>query len=187
MAVYLVRSSRTYARIRSLTTGTFNLVVKDRIAFRLSGAPSVQANSHKCESDCPRNPTTIPCSAKPCQSAHPTEFPRVFHIGKGGVEGRPGSLAGSKGRNGMAFRFASADFGARLFQPREGGRQKIEKRPYVWRFLALKVPFRNSLMFPNQVPWPGRLESLTPSHLLRCRTRDESCRQYARLATHCSR
>ncbi len=41
MAVYLVRSFRTYARIRSLTTGTFNLVVKDRIAFRLSGAPSV--------------------------------------------------------------------------------------------------------------------------------------------------
>jgi hypothetical protein len=28
--VYLVRSFRTYARIRSLTTGTFNLVVKDR-------------------------------------------------------------------------------------------------------------------------------------------------------------
>ncbi len=45
MVVYLVRSYRTYARIRSLTTGTFNLVVKDRIAFRLSGAPSVQANS----------------------------------------------------------------------------------------------------------------------------------------------
>jgi len=38
--VYLVRSYRTYARIRSLTTGTFNRVVKDRIAFRLSGAPS---------------------------------------------------------------------------------------------------------------------------------------------------
>jgi hypothetical protein len=40
MVVYLVRSFRTYARIRSLTTGTFNRVVKDRIAFRLSGAPS---------------------------------------------------------------------------------------------------------------------------------------------------
>jgi hypothetical protein len=39
--VYLVRSFRTNARIRSLTTGTFNRVVKDRIAFRLSGAPSV--------------------------------------------------------------------------------------------------------------------------------------------------
>ena len=40
MVVYLVRSFRTYARIRSLTTGTFNLVVKDRIAIRLSGANS---------------------------------------------------------------------------------------------------------------------------------------------------
>src|SRR5208282_4157711 len=29
-----------FARIRSLTTGTFNRVVKDRIAFRLSGANS---------------------------------------------------------------------------------------------------------------------------------------------------
>ena len=38
---YLVRSFQTNARIRSLTTGTFNRVVKDRIAFRLSGAPSV--------------------------------------------------------------------------------------------------------------------------------------------------
>ncbi len=38
--VYLVRSFRTYARIRSLTTGTFNRVVKDRIAIRLSGANS---------------------------------------------------------------------------------------------------------------------------------------------------
>ena len=40
MVVYLVRSFRTYARIRSLTTGTFNRVVKDRIAIRLSGANS---------------------------------------------------------------------------------------------------------------------------------------------------
>jgi hypothetical protein len=39
---YLVRSFRTNAQIRSLTTGTFNRVVKDRIAFRLSGAYSVQ-------------------------------------------------------------------------------------------------------------------------------------------------
>jgi hypothetical protein len=26
--------------------------------------------------------------------------------------------------------------------------------------LALKVPFRNLLVFPNQVPWPGRLRTL---------------------------
>ena len=34
--------TRTCARVIHLTTGTFNLIVKDRIAFRLSGAPSVQ-------------------------------------------------------------------------------------------------------------------------------------------------
>src|ERR1700739_1870835 len=39
---YLLRSFRTNARIRSLTTGTFNRVVKDRIAIRLGGAHSVQ-------------------------------------------------------------------------------------------------------------------------------------------------
>jgi hypothetical protein len=72
---------RTYARFRSLTTGTFNLVVKDRIAVRRSGANSVQANPHKCESDCPRNLTNILCFAKSCQPQHPTGFPDVFHIG----------------------------------------------------------------------------------------------------------
>ena len=80
--VYLVRSSRAYARIRSLTTGTFNRVVKDRSTIRLSGAHSVQADTHKCESDCPRNLTNIRCGAKPCQPIDPTGFPDDFHIGK---------------------------------------------------------------------------------------------------------
>ena len=46
---HLVRSLRTYARIRSLTTGTFNLIVKDRTAVRLSGAHSVQPDTHMCD------------------------------------------------------------------------------------------------------------------------------------------
>jgi hypothetical protein len=97
--VYLVRSSRAYARICSLTTGTFNRVVKDRSAVRLSGAHSVQANSsfgrthvsllfgrtHRKESDCPRNLTNILCGAKPCQPQHPTGFPDDFHIGNSQV------------------------------------------------------------------------------------------------------
>ena len=41
-AVYLVRSLGFSLESFHLTTGTFNQVVKDRIAFRLSGAPSVQ-------------------------------------------------------------------------------------------------------------------------------------------------
>ncbi len=34
------------------------------------------------------------------------------------------------------------------------GRQKIEKRSYVWRFLALKVPFRNPKSL-NRCPVAG--------------------------------
>jgi len=78
---YLVRSFRTNARIRSLTTGTFNRVVKDRIAFRLSGANSVQANSfygqaHRHESDCPRNLTNISSARNPVN----LHIPQHFHV-----------------------------------------------------------------------------------------------------------
>src|ERR1017187_2756006 len=94
MAVYLVRSFRTYARTRSLTTGTFNLVVKDRIAVRRSGANSVQANPHECESDCPRNPSNIRCCANPVnlhipQHLHMFSTREKCRIGKRD----PGSIA----------------------------------------------------------------------------------------------
>ena len=78
--VYLVRSFRTYARIRSLTTGTFNLVVKDRIAFRLSGAPSVQANPLLERIRLSSKLFNHIVRAKPCQPAHSTAFPRDFHM-----------------------------------------------------------------------------------------------------------
>jgi hypothetical protein len=41
--------------------------------------------------------------------------------------------------------------------------RKLRKDPFL-EVLALKVPFRNLLVFPNQAPWPGRLggtQSLT--------------------------
>jgi hypothetical protein len=58
----------------SLTTGTFNLIVKDRIAFRLSGAPSVQANPHECEFDCPRNLVKLSSCCSPVNSLCPQDF-----------------------------------------------------------------------------------------------------------------
>ncbi len=94
MAVYLVRSFRTYARIRSLTTGTFNRVVKDRIAFRLSGAPSVldgfvlRANP-QARIRLSSKPFNHIVRAKPCQPAHPTAFPPVFHMRNGDDQGAP--------------------------------------------------------------------------------------------------
>src|ERR1700752_140594 len=79
---YLVRSFQTNARIRSLTTGTFNRVVKDRIALRLSGANSVQANPHKCESDCPRNLTNIRCCRDPVNASASQYFHPFSTMGK---------------------------------------------------------------------------------------------------------
>jgi hypothetical protein len=92
--VYLVRSSRTYARIRSLTTGTFNLVVKDRIAFRLSGAPSgldglACLGEPKSKSGCPRNPTKIQFTQNPVNPRIPQYFHAISTLGKAvGTGGR---------------------------------------------------------------------------------------------------
>jgi hypothetical protein len=78
-------------------------------------------------------------------------------------------------RYGMAFRFLRRCWRCfrRSFYARKGGRLEIEKRAYVWRFLALKVPFGN-LKFPNRCPVAGtdgaRSKSLNQrSLMLRCR------------------
>ena len=81
---HLVRSFQTDARNRSLTTGTFNQVVKDRIAFRLSGANQSSARAHRSAFDRPRNLTNIPRPRISSQRIRPTEFPPVFHNGYSG-------------------------------------------------------------------------------------------------------
>lgn len=57
------------------------------------------------------------------------------------------------------------------FGTRRSGRQKIEKRSKVLEVLALKVPFRNLLVFPNPAPWPGRLRTTSSLSIVRCQTR----------------
>jgi len=152
MVVYLVRSFRTYARIRSLTTGTFNLVVKDRITFRLSGANSVQANPHECESDCPRNLLNISSARNPVNACIPQHFHVFFHMGScsGWAAGelnrprrdgriRPSGRSesrrdiGSKARNDIAFRSGFAkDAGYSAHAEAED--RKLRKDP-SWRSL----------------------------------------------------
>ena len=85
--VYLVRSFRTNARIRFITTGTFNLVVKDRIAFRLSGAPSgldglACLGEPKSKSGCPRNSTNIQSAQNPVNPRIPQYFHAISTLGK---------------------------------------------------------------------------------------------------------
>src|SRR5580698_5359241 len=136
MVVYLVRSFRTYARIRSLTTGTFNLVVKDRIAFRLSGAhpgldgPNLLGRTQeriRLSSKLYNHIVRI----KPCQPAHPTAFPRVFHIWNLFWIGWLGELTALSGtrRYGLPLWMNPTPMTRRthLAQYRSG-RQKIEKR-----------------------------------------------------------
>jgi hypothetical protein len=65
-----------------LTTGTFNLFVKDRIAGRLSGANSVQTSAHECASVCPRNLLKLNVLPLLCQPAVLTGFPPDFHSGE---------------------------------------------------------------------------------------------------------
>ena len=55
-------------------------IVKDRIAFRLSGALPVRAESQKCESACPRNLTKLPWPVRHCQLTGITGLPQDLHI-----------------------------------------------------------------------------------------------------------
>ena len=77
---YLVSTFRLEPEHFHLTTGTFNLIVKDRIASRLSGAPSVRTNlRHRRESVRPRNLVKATRRREPCQPAEATGFPPVFN------------------------------------------------------------------------------------------------------------
>jgi len=95
--VYLVRSFRTYARIRSLTTGTFNRVVKDRIAIRLSGAnsgldgPATRANPAVLETL-----QTYVAAQHPVNASDSQNFQRFSTLGKPRWSRRPGSSTTEK-------------------------------------------------------------------------------------------
>jgi hypothetical protein len=81
---HLVSTFRLEPEHFHLTTGTFNLIVKDRIASRLSGAPSVRTSSrHRRESVRPRNLSKLSRRRKRCQPAEATGFPPVFHKQRG--------------------------------------------------------------------------------------------------------
>jgi len=75
-----------------LTTGTFNLIVKDRIAFRLSGALSVRTEP-LAGSRTSSKPFNRIVSHKPCQPFAGTGFPPVIHNGEC-LSGRENSGAG---------------------------------------------------------------------------------------------
>jgi hypothetical protein len=159
-----VRSFQTNARIRSLTTGTFNRVVKDRIAFRLSGANSgLDGPATRADPAVLETLQTYLAAENPVNACIPQNFHVISTVGNWGnadagrlnqdsqkrrtpspktvrfCHSEPAKpernlllpTRSTDARNGMAFRFErGAHFGAR-----RSGRQKIEKRSYVWRSL----------------------------------------------------
>jgi hypothetical protein len=155
---HLVRSFQTCTRNRSLTTGTFNQVVKDRIARpperrriqssqahtnasltvleTLQPYRAAQANVNACKSQNFHHISTagIPVSGPNSASRELKLKPRV-PIGflLCGLESR--TLSNPEARDGMGLPTIHARKKDWLFGPCEGGRRKIEKRSNSWRSL----------------------------------------------------
>lgn len=131
---HLVRSLRTYARIRSLTTGTFNQVVKDRNRIppeRREFSPEGHTQVRIHPSSKPYKHTAL----RKTLSTHAphrisTRFPQREFCWSGGRP-RPLKFGDSQARSSMVFRSAAIRNGANkrmLFWTRKSGRQKIDKR-----------------------------------------------------------
>ena len=154
-----MRSFRTNARIRSLTTGTFNRVVKDpnrlppeRRAF------SSRRTHYESESGCPRNLLTISSARNPVNLHIPQHLHMISTCGSCPDLAYWGASKSSLQRATVwpsALDLQRTDFSAHA----EAEDRKLRKE-LALEVLALKVPFRNLLVFPNQVPWPGRLRTL---------------------------
>jgi hypothetical protein len=138
-----------------LTTGTFNLIVKDRTAFRLSGAYSVQNRSAWRMGVSPVNQTQICLSSKPykvtvrAQSSQPaaiTGFPPDLH--NPGTMGRR-QFARKKARNRTRLPLgSSARFSARA----DAEDSKLKKE--LLEVLAICQTSRSDLPNPSRSAVP---------------------------------
>jgi hypothetical protein len=87
--------------------------------------------THRHESDCPRNPTNIPCGEKPVNVGIPQNFHAFSTTGKTGIFVAL-ALVGISSTQ----RYAPSAWDNATFQrAHRSGRQKIEKRTYFWRSL----------------------------------------------------
>ena len=135
---YFVRSFRTCARIRSLTTGTFNLIVKDRISTPPERRESVRPKksvwrgrlardgpkarrSNRQSSTVLETLQTYRCAQNPVNPRIAQDLHRFSTTGKA-------LFVLLTARDDMAFRLTGAAFQrAGLFRPCEGGRQKLKE------------------------------------------------------------
>jgi len=160
---HLVRSLRTCARIRSLTTGTFNQVVKDRTGIPPERRQSVQQNP--CKNPAVLETLQTYCAA-PASSTHAshrisTAFSqREFRSARQLQGPKPGSF-GIAGDATKAASWSNPDaqqYASSALQVPEStgilGHARAEDRKLskelALEVLALKVPFRSGSFRRNQ-------------------------------------
>ena len=174
---HLVRSFQTYARNRSLTTGTFNRIIKDRITIRLSGAYSVQPGTHLVRIRPSSKPFKHTVRSIPSQRMHPTEFPLDFHNGNSRMADRRADPEESKPRialiqtrSGMGLPPCKC-WKAQGILGRARAEDKKLKKELTLEVLALKVPFGSLLSVSESSPVAGAIQGTNPCQNIRCRTR----------------
>ena len=120
-----------------LTTGTFNLIVKDRIAFRLSGALSVRTDPLR-ESIRPRNFLTVSCRTTAVNPLQSQDFHLLSTTGNvypgeknsNAESSLPTTRRRSSACNGTAIR-------------RMPKRKTVKSEKIAWEVLLFAKPFRN--------------------------------------------
>ena len=142
-----------------LTTGTFNLIVKDRIAFRLSGALSVRTDplTGIRTSSKPFNRIV---SHKPCQPFAITGFPPVLHNGQ-----LPSGQEKSNAENSLRQRDDALPLAMAGLIRRMPKRKTAKSKKIAGRFCFSRNP--SGTLFPNANPETrGQLEAFS----IRCQS-----------------
>jgi len=147
--------------------------------------------THKSETDCPRNFTSIRCGCDPVNRRFPQDFQMISTSGKVGAAA--GELA-SKNQDsslrsewqalrgwrlwGALYAYAQqyglpvgmkTPLSERILRQPETEDKKLRKDPFGGP--CFEGTLRKLWCFPNEVPWPGRMRALSRALLrLRCRT-----------------
>jgi hypothetical protein len=148
--------ARIFTRDFHLTTGTFNLVVKEPIRYHRGGRFQFRAETHECDSACPRNLYKLLVLLALVNLGDP----QVFH---GLCTWRAGF--GSP----TAFEHATELIFRTLQMPisrHEPTRKILVKLKILKEVLATYAKTLRGTLSPNMTPWPGRNCLLQ----IRCRT-----------------
>ena len=150
--------ARIFTRDFHLTTGTFNLVVKEPIRFHRGGRFQFRAKTHECAPACPRNLYKLLVLLALVNLGDS----QVFHI-RLLLLALGLWLRASTQQNSSSGTLQMPDF------RHEPTRKMLVKLKILKEVLATYAQTLRGTLSPNMTPWPGRNCLLC----IRCRTSDE--------------